>query len=114
MLQQGIIQHSNSAFASSVLLVKKKDHSWRFCVDYRQLNAITVKGKYPVPIIEELLDELSGASYFTTLDLQAGFHQIRMKEGEEYKIAFQTHFGQFEFRVMSFGLTGAPGTFRAL
>lgn len=112
MLQQGIIQKSSSAFASPVLLVKKKDQSWHFCVDYRQLNAITVKGKYPVPIIEELLDELQGASWFTSLDLQASFHQIRMKPGEEYKTAFQTHFGQFEFRVMSFGLTGAPGSFQ--
>ena len=93
MLQQGLIQKSTSAFASPMLLVKKKDQSWRFCVNYRQLNAITVKGKYPVPIIEELLDELSGAAYFTTLDLQAGFHQIRMKEGKEFKIAFQMHFG---------------------
>lgn len=76
MLQQGIIQKSTSAFASPVLLVKKKDQSWRFCVDYRQLNAITVKGKYHVPIIEDLLDELSGAAYFTTLDLQSGFHRI--------------------------------------
>ena len=95
MLQQGIIQKSTSAFASPVILVKKKDQSWRFCVDYRQLNAITVKGKYPVPIIKELLDELSGAAYFTTLDLQSGFHQIRMKSSEEFKTAFQTHFGQF-------------------
>lgn len=112
MLQQGLIQKSTSAFASPVLLVKKKDQSWRFCVDYRQLNAITVKGKYPAPIIEELLDELSGAAYFSTLDLQSGFHQIRMQSGEEYKIAFQTHFGQFKFWVMSFGLTGAPGSFQ--
>lgn len=76
MLQQGIIQKSNSAFASLVLLVKKKDGSWRFCVDYRHLNAITVKAKYLVPISDELLDELAGAAYFTSLDLQAGFHQI--------------------------------------
>jgi hypothetical protein len=112
MLDQGIIQKSSSAFASPVLLVKKKDSTWRFCVDYRQLNAITKKGKYLVHVIEELLDELNGAAYFTTLDLQAGFHQIQMKSGEEFKTAFQTHFGHFEFRVMSFGLTRVPGTFQ--
>lgn len=65
-----------------------------------------------MPIIDELLDELAGAAYFTSLDLQAGFHQIQMKSGEEFKIAFQTHFGQFEFCVMAFGLTGAPGSFQ--
>jgi hypothetical protein len=113
MLKNGLIQPSNNPFASSVLLVKKEDNTWRFCVDYRFLNAITVKGKFLVPIIDEFLDELPLASWFTSLELTAGFHQIRMRPGEEFKTAFQTHFGQFEFRVMPFGLTRAPDTFQA-
>lgn len=112
VLDNGIIQKSASPFSSSVILVKKKDNSWRFCVDYRHLSAITVKTKYPVPIIDEFLDELAQASWFSSLDLRAGFHQIRLKKGEEFKTAFQTHFGQYEFRVMAFGLTRAPGTFQ--
>lgn len=111
MLQAGIIQPSISPFSSSVLLVKKKDGSFRFCVDFRQLNAITEKVKYPVPVIEEL-DELTHSSWFTCLDLTAGYHQIRLQAGEEPKTAFQTHSGQYEFRVMAFGLFGAPATFQ--
>ncbi|XP_071679939.1 uncharacterized protein [Lolium perenne] len=112
LLDQGVITHSNSAFGSPILLVKKADHTWRLVVDYRHLNALTVKGKYPLPIIDELLDELAGVHWFSKLDLRAGYHQIRLAPGEEYKTAFQSHNGHYEFKVMAFGLTGAPATFQ--
>jgi len=112
MLSQGLIQCSSSAFTYPVLLVKKKDGSCRFCVDFRHLNAMTQKSKFPVPVFDQLMDELHDARWFSTLDLRAGFHQILLRASEEHQTALQTHLGQYEFRVMAFGVIGAPGTFQ--
>jgi len=96
MLQRRVIKPSSSPFASPILLVKKKDGTWRLCVDYWHLNAITVKNKHPLPIVDELLDELAGAKWFTKLDFRSDYHQIRVAENDEYKTAFKTHNGLYE------------------
>jgi len=113
-LQFGIIQNSSSPYASLVVLVGKKDGSWRMCVDLRELNKQIVKDKFPIPLVEDLLDELHSSFIFANIDLRLGYNQVRMHPDDVYKIAFRTHGRHYKYLVMPFSLTNASTTFQGL
>ena len=114
LLEKGFIRLSVSPWGALVLFVKKKDGTLRLCIDYRQLNKITVKNKYPLPRIDDLFNQLKGASVFSKIDLRSGYHQLRINDMDVHNTAFRTWYEHYEFLVMPFGLTNAPTAFMDL
>jgi hypothetical protein len=114
LLEKGFIRPSSSPWGAPVLFVSKKDGSRRMCVDYRSLNEVTIKNKYPLPRIEDLFDQMKGAKIFSKIDLRSGYHQLKIRAEDVPKTAFTMRYGLYEFLVMSFGLTNAPAYFMNL
>ncbi|KAJ0717250.1 putative nucleotidyltransferase, Ribonuclease H [Helianthus annuus] len=114
LLEKGFIRPSSLPWGAPVLFVKKKDGTFRMCIDYRELNKVTVKNRYPLPRINDLLDQLQGSSYYSKIDLRSGYHQLRVREEDVSKTTFRTRYGHYEFLVMPFGLTNAPTVFMDL
>ena len=114
LVDSGFIRPSSSPWGSPVLFVKKKDGSMRLCIDYRGLNQVIVKNKYPLPCIEELFDQLEGSKVYSKLDLRQGYYQVRVREEDIPKTALNSRYGHYEFTVMPFGLTNAPAVFMDL
>ena len=111
LLDKGFIRPSVSPWGAPVLFVKKKDDTLRMCIDYRQINKVTVKNKYPLLRIEDIFHQLKGAGVFSKIDLRSGYYQLRVKDVDVLKTAFRTRYGHYEFLVMPFGFTNAPTTF---
>ena len=114
LLENGFIRPSVSPWGALMLFVNKKDNILWLCVDYRQLNKMTVKNKYPLPRIDDLFNQLKGVGVFSKIDLRSGYHQLRIKDADLNKMAFRTRYGHYEFLVMPFGLTNAPVAFMDL
>jgi hypothetical protein len=114
LLDLGLIRPSVSPWGAPVIFIRKKDGSWRLCIDYRQLNKATIKNQQPLPRIDDLFDQMKRLTVFSMIDLRLGYHQLRIKEDDVPKTTFKMRFGHYKFTILTFGLTNAPGVFMSL